>query len=110
MPRSRKLSVVAAIVLLAACAQERPPINLVQPNVVRKADLEGEWYTQQTVIDMETSTNLDVIGSVAFYDLERIRWEIQENYLYARRSFEKAIALDGDNKSARDSLKKLGRS
>jgi Flp pilus assembly protein TadD len=26
----------------------------------------------------------------------------------ARRSFEKAIALDGDNKLAKDSLKKLG--
>lgn len=89
MHRSRHLwTAVATVVLLSACAEERAPINRVQPNVIRKADLEGEWFYQQTVIDMDTSANYSVIGDNAFWNLERVRWDIQENYLYARRAFE----------------------
>jgi hypothetical protein len=79
---------VAWLVVCAACAQQRSPIDRVQPNVIRKADLDGEWYFQQTVIDLDTSANYSVVGDNAFWSMERIRWDIQENYLYARRSFE----------------------
>lgn len=82
------LIVVASLLLLSACAEERAPINRVQPNVIRKADLDGEWYYQQTVVDMDTSANYSVIGDNAFWNLERVRWDVQENYLYARRAFE----------------------
>jgi hypothetical protein len=98
MYRSRHLLTAAAtLLLLSACAEERAPINRVQPNVIRKSDLDGEWYYQQTVIDMDTSANYSVIGDNAFWNLERIRWDIQESYLYARRAYEWVDNSDNTN-------------
>ncbi len=90
MPSSRHLLVAAplALLILSSCAEERDPINRVQPNVVRKVDLDGEWYHQQTIIDLETRACAGFVGWPAFFDLDRVRWDIQENYLYARRAYE----------------------
>lgn len=67
------------------CFEPRPAVNQVQPNVVEKSVFAGEWYYQQTVIDTPYSsfTFVGYQGS-----LERIRWEIQEEFLIARRSYE----------------------
>jgi len=74
------------LVLLAGCAEERAPINRVQPNVIEKAQLDGEWYFMQTVIDTPYSAAFTSVGEQNYAD--RIRWEIQEQFLIARRSYE----------------------
>ncbi|MBW2263253.1 MAG: hypothetical protein JRG91_14890 [Deltaproteobacteria bacterium] len=79
---------VVCAMFLATCAEKRPPINRVQPNVAAKVDFDGEWYYQQTVVDLDTSANYTTVGDNAFWNMERIRWDIQEDFLYARRSFE----------------------
>jgi hypothetical protein len=90
--------VTVALFLLVGCAEQRDPINRVQPEgVVEKSALEGEWFFQQTVIDMETSATYAVIGDNSFAGLERVRWDIQENWLYARRSFEMVENSDNSN-------------
>ncbi|MCC7540156.1 MAG: zinc-dependent metalloprotease [Deltaproteobacteria bacterium] len=70
---------------LASC-ERRPPINQVQENVLEKSVLEGEWYYLQTVIDAPYSVRWTFVGEQG--NLQKIRWEIQEDYLIARRSYE----------------------
>ena len=38
------LAVIVATAFIMSCAEERDPINRVQPNVIKKAMLDGEWY------------------------------------------------------------------
>lgn len=84
--RSLALLTLAAAVSVPGCFEPRAPINQVQPNVVEKTVFAGEWYYQQTVIDSPYSAGFTFVGEQG--SLERIRWEIQENYLIARRSYE----------------------
>ena len=85
---SRALCFVAAIVACAAAAgcDQRPPVNRVQPNVVEKGVFAGEWYFQQTVVDSPFSAGFTFVGEQG--SLERIRWEIQEEFLIARRTYD----------------------
>ena len=40
-----------SVALVMSCAEERDPINRVQPNVIKKAMLQGEWYYHKKVVD-----------------------------------------------------------
>ncbi len=73
-------------VVFAGCNQAVDPINRVQPNVVDKSIFDGEWYYLQTVIDTPYSAGYTFVGEQG--NLEKITWEIQEDYLIARRSYE----------------------
>src|SRR5687767_14906287 len=70
------------------CQEERGAIDRTQANVVDKSIFDGTWYYRQTVIDSPW-------GSPTFVgeqgELEKVRWEIEEDYLIARRAYE-AIA------------------
>jgi hypothetical protein len=77
---------LALAVLLAACTQERAPRSFVQPNALRKADLQGTWYYVQTVLEAPPSSQAAFIGLST--DLLKIRFDIQEDTLYARRAYE----------------------
>lgn len=80
------------LALLAGC-DAQPPVNRVQPNVTRKDDLrDGEWYFLSTVVDTPYSTDFTFVGEQG--TLERIRWEIQEEYLVARRAYESIAGAD----------------
>ncbi len=75
------------MVLLLACVEAQPPVNRVQPNVTRKTDLlGGEWYFLSTVVDTPYSTDFTFVGEQG--QLERVVWEIQEDFLVARRAYE----------------------
>jgi hypothetical protein len=75
---------LAAVV---GCVESQPPVNRVQPNVTRKTDLLGDdWYFLSTVVDTPYSTDFTFVGEQG--ELERVRWEIQEEFLVARRSYE----------------------
>ncbi len=81
--------VVAVASLLGSCAEQREPIDRVQPNAIKKSELTGDkWYYQRTVVDVPASNGFTFVGNTDHEGLSRIVWDIQENYLYARRSFE----------------------
>jgi hypothetical protein len=67
------------------CGNLQPPVNQVQAGAVEKSVFAGEWYFQQTVIDTPYSS-FTFVGNQG--DMERIRWEVQEDFLLARRSYE----------------------
>ncbi len=73
--------------LFFGCAERPQDINRVQPNLIAKSDLEGEWYMMQTVVDLPPTTYFTFIGETSV--LERVRWEIQEDMLIAYRSYER---------------------
>ncbi len=88
------LGCILLAALVASCAKERPAIDRVQPNVLAKSTLAGEWYYQRTVVDMPAGENFTFVGATDLGGLSRVRWEIQENMLYARRSTESVVGTD----------------
>ncbi len=118
----------ALLALASACAEQPPAINRVQQNLVEKSLFEGEWWSSTTAIDvsydeafvfnsaaafapfsgsMSTDYALDfnrggpsVLGSPTYsFPIARIRWVIDEDYLFAYRSYE---LVTGGNDDARD--------
>lgn len=82
------------------CAKEAEPISQVQNGAIRKSDLVGtdpknptEWYMRSTVVDVRRTNPFAFPG---FQDeLRRVRWEIQENFLIARKAYELVAGSDG---------------
>lgn len=79
---------------LVGCAEEREPINRVQADALAKDFFVGElgdpnddpqFYWRNFVVDASESQSLIGIGS--WSGVDRIRWEITENLLLARRSY-----------------------
>lgn len=93
-----------------ACMQERAPINLVQPGALSKAffigeDLRGpeddpEFYWRSYVVDGSASQSLIGVGS--WGGVDRIRWEITEDMLIARKAYQ--IAEGEDDKAQPDRI------
>ncbi len=89
-----------AVTTLAACSGDKGDVNYVQPGFVRKSDLLGKsWYYRRTVIDTPEG-NQDVgyatIGSGDIYKLERVKFDIEENFLIAYRDYEYFPGSEGD--------------
>lgn len=83
---------VSAGFVLASCAAQ-PPVDRTQPNITRKADiLDGEWYLHQTVVDTPYTAEFTFVGETG--ELERIVWEIQEEFLVARRAYQNVAGAD----------------
>ncbi len=80
------LIALVALAVAPACGEVRPPVSQIQVGAIEKTVFEGEWYFQQTVIDTPYSAGFTFVGEQG--RLERVRWEIQENTLIARRSYE----------------------
>ncbi len=92
--------------LLAGCNGE-PPIDRVGVNIIDKAVLEGSWYMGRTVIDVDYEAGAasyvgtypgdaaSDFGDTSFYTLPRIRWVIDEDFLYAYRDYEFFQGIDG---------------
>ncbi|MBI2896277.1 MAG: zinc-dependent metalloprotease [Deltaproteobacteria bacterium] len=93
----RAAAALALAVALLSCADERPTIDRVQPNAVQKSFLQGEWYAQQTVVEVPATVTTTFVGDSQFPAMSRIRWDIQEDVLYARRSYELVQNSDADN-------------
>ncbi len=97
-------AVLALASLATGCSEERPVRSFAQPNLMRKADLVGDlasynnamtgaatnplptWYYLQTVIDAPPSNGTMFVGLSS--ELIKGRFDIQEGYLYYRRSYE----------------------
>ena len=86
-PSFRILFAAVSAVVAFGCAQPEL-LDRTQPNYVRKADLlDGQWYIKETVVDLpKTPGAPGVIGSGG--NLEKVRWEVQENLLVGYRTYE----------------------
>lgn len=88
----KRLLLLFALAVSSACAGDKTDVNYVQPGYVKKADLLGKsWYYRRTVVDSPEGfqdVGYATIGSGDLYTLERIRFDIQENFLIAYRDFD----------------------
>jgi hypothetical protein len=76
----------------AGCGDNQPPINQVQTNVIEKSMLAGSWYMTEQTIDFDyEAAGLGFVGEVSQDGtgggMARIRWVIDEDYLYAYRDY-----------------------
>lgn len=88
----------------AGCMEERDPINRVQANALPKSFFVGEaladpgddpeFYWRNYVVDASASQSLIGVGSWGHVD--RVRWEVTEDLLIARKAYQ--IAEGQDNK------------
>lgn len=102
-----RIGLLAFLALTASCAEERPPINQVQANALSKhffvgPDLESgaddpEFYWRNYVVDAQAGQSLIGVGSWSAID--RVRWEITERSLIARKAYEIAKGADGHGAS-----------
>ena len=86
---SRSISVVAvalASTAILACNTSQPTVNRVQPWALDKSTFDGEWYYLQTVIDTPYGAPYTFVGDQGL--AEKIVWDIQEELLIARRSYQ----------------------
>jgi len=87
-----------------SCAQERPPINQVEANALAKSFFVGpkledpsddpEFYWRNYVVDGPASQSLVGVGS--WSGVDRVRWEVTEDLLIARKAYQ--IAKGADDK------------
>ncbi len=89
------IAALGCVVAMAGCASERDPLDRTQPNAIRKDVLQGEWYFQQTVVDIPGTYSATFVGETNFQGMERIRFDVQEQWLYVRRSYEKIQDAEG---------------
>jgi hypothetical protein len=94
---------VAVLCGSANCAEERTPLTRVQEGALRKSLLVGqnytdgrddpEFYMENFVVDGPADQSMMPVGT--YDNVDRIRWEIQENVLLARKSYEYINGSDG---------------
>lgn len=91
--RARLLAAALATLFVVGCAQSNGDINRVQPNVVKKADLlDGQWFFRNTVTWTPFNTQFTFPGQTG--NMEKLVWEIQENYLVGYRSYPYTLGAD----------------
>jgi hypothetical protein len=102
----------AAVLMVTAisCTKGGPTVNRVQPNLIDKDIFQGEWWVTQTVIDADAEATGPTWTGDTGWDLSldkgqsgslgRIRWIIDEKFLFAFRSYE---LVDGANPDGDDS-------
>ncbi|MEM9195352.1 MAG: hypothetical protein AAGF12_39645, partial [Myxococcota bacterium] len=97
--------------LLVGCAEERAPINRVQPLALPKAffvgdDLQGasddpEFWTQGTLIDVGYGAAQDALFTSTYAQpVSRLRWQITEDTLLGRLAYERVEGTDGKGAGA----------
>jgi hypothetical protein len=95
----------AALGLASACAEERAPINRVQANALAKSffvgpDLQSsaddpEFWKRGTIVDVPYGAAQDGLFTASYGEpVSRIRWEITEDALNARLSYERVTGTD----------------
>jgi hypothetical protein len=91
-------SLVGSLLVLAlvSCAGEED-IDRTQANRVPKSLFQGTWYVRSVVTDVPGTVTHSFIGLTG--TLEKIRWEIQEDYLIAYRAYEEVPGTDSTGKN-----------
>jgi len=78
----RKLRIALAFLLASACAQDVGDVDRTQPNRIKKSIFDGEWYLQKTTYDVPYTAGFTFTGETTEVT-ERVRWQLDENYLIA---------------------------
>lgn len=91
---------IAASLFTLGCGEEVKDVNRVQPDYVEKQQFSGDWYFRQTVVDVPPETAMAFVGLEAGF--ERIRWEIREDQLVARKSYEAVPGLNANDLPERE--------
>ena len=86
---------VAAMGLTVGCAEPVEDIDRVQPNYVEKGLFIGDWFYRQTIVDVPPEVAIGNLGVDTA--LEKIRWEVTEDYLIAYRTHESVLGLAEDD-------------
>lgn len=103
----RSLLALLALALalpLTSCMEVRPDVNRVQTNLLSKGVFEGDWWFTRTIVGLPDDAAWAIgaagsgapwPGAMANFDIAsqsgvigRIRWVIDENFLYAYRASE----------------------
>ncbi|HEY4158376.1 MAG TPA: hypothetical protein VGM29_09770 [Polyangiaceae bacterium] len=105
----RLRTAVTALVSLcfaASCAEERPPINQVQANALDKSFFVGpklddqsdnpEFYYRPTIVDVDYGAGQAALFTASSQTIARIKWEITENTLNARLTYEHILDSTGN--------------
>ena len=87
-----------AVVSIVGCAGERDPINRVQPNYVAKSYFDGEWHYASTVVSVPAG-DAGTAAGFGEWDLKSVKWDVQKDWLLARRIDE---LIDGGDSLARE--------
>ncbi|MBP9114639.1 MAG: hypothetical protein KBF88_17615, partial [Polyangiaceae bacterium] len=97
-----------ALGVAIGCAGERDPVNRVQTNYVSKsifvrADKDGQylkdsdkWYFRATITDVPPTQSAAFIGAAG--EMYRVRWQVEENFLFAYRDDEEILGTSGNEK------------
>src|SRR5437879_1437990 len=93
-----KRAIGALMVLLGGCAAEVAERNTVQEGAIAKDDLQGVWYFRQTVVGVPFTAGFTFVGEQGDNEMEKIRWDIQEDQLIARRSYEYVKGSEANEK------------
>ena len=96
-PRQRRqfkkaIGLVALALSVGACAQDVGDIDRTQPNKIQKSAFEGQWYSRQTVVDINGTGTSTFIGNEG--DPNRVTFDFSENALIARRTHEDVLGID----------------
>ena len=95
---SRLLLALLLAFVSTACAQSVGDIDRTQPNLLAKADFEGDWYVRQTVVGVPLTSSFSFVGETG--QLEMIRWEVREDMLVGYRAYESIPGSGQDVESA----------
>ena len=87
MSRLITATLLSMSLLTLSCARDVGLVDRTQPGKLKKQALDGEWYYRQTVVDVPFTTGVTFIGEQSY--LDRVRWEISEEFLTAYRTYER---------------------
>ena len=90
--KSTKLLAALALAIVGSACGEAIDISRVEPNAVNKSVFTDEWYARATVVDKQFGTDNAFVGSEG--SLDRIKWEVTEQYLNGYRSYERVPGTD----------------
>ena len=79
----RWLALVTALLLAPSCAQDVGDIDRSQPGLLAKSVFDGEWFMRRTVVEVPYDVGYTFVGEQE--EVQRIRWNIQEELLIAFR-------------------------
>lgn len=77
---------MVAVFGMAGCADDVGDVDRVQPDYHRKSDFEGVWYLRDTVVKVPSTSSVLFTGYTG--ELEKVRWVITEDALFAYRAYE----------------------
>ncbi len=101
MMNGKKNWLFGAVGLLAlgfvGCAGE-DDIDRTQPNRMPKSMFQGTWYIRSTIIGVPGTSATSFVGYTG--TMEKIRWEVQEDWLIAYRAYEEIPGTDSAGKAA----------